>query len=364
MHGNHASPLSRPPRRILALLANAGLVAISLLIVAVPAEFVFRHRYGHMLYNPRPEVRAVQQYLTLDPVIGFTWQPDISTERSIRFDINDMTTPPLSTDSFGVINSPGAIAMRAERGTVDVVGLGDSFMEMAAGEFHERFKEKGLSYYSLAIHRQCPPQYTAILESRALPLKPHIVVYGIFENDFQETFDFEKWRASDLDWFSYHSGTWCGPPLGAGSLERFARTYTRGWFTFGRVLREKALGPEALPEIKRQPAIALASVPIFNAADLARNAQIRFILVLIPSKETAKGAATPESRCYDTLARLATSPKIGIDVVDLREAFRNHSDPASLYYVKDGHWNDSGIALAATAILEQLEGKANEPRSD
>lgn len=329
------------------------------MIVAIPAEFVFRHRYGHMLYNPRPEVRAVQQYLTLDPVIGFKWQPSISAERSIRFDINDMTTPPLSTDSFGVINSPAAIEMRAERGTVDAAGLGDSFMEMAAGEFHERFKEAGLSYYSLAIHRQCPPQYTTILDSWALPLKPRVVVYGIFENDFQESIDFRNWQVSGIDWFTYHSGTWCGPPIGDGAFERFSRTYTRGWYTFARVLEEKLRGPQTSARVVTQDTINLTTTPIAAAAIRARDAGARFVLVIIPSKETATGAATPESRAYD--AMLATLRPADIEVIDLRESFREHPDPASLYYVQDGHWNDNGIALAASAILDHLEGEPNEP---
>ena len=347
-----------PSRRRLIFLVNAALVFFALLIVVVPAEFVFRHRYGHMLYNPRAEVRAVQQYLTLDPKIGFKWLPNISAERGIRFDINDMTTPALSTDTFGMMNSPAAIAQMASGSAIDVVGLGDSFMEMAAPKFHDRFKQSGMTYYSLAIHRQCPIQYTAILKAWGAPLKPSVVVYGIFENDFQESADFENWKASGLDWFTYHSGTWCGPPIGDNKFARLMRTAARGWYTFTRVLEEKLTGPPSSARVVKQHEIGLAAAPIAEAAKNAHEAGARFVLVVIPSKETAKGITTAESKAYDAL--LAALLPSNIEVVDLRKPFHDHPNPASLYYVKDGHWNDNGIAFAADIILNHIESKTNE----
>jgi hypothetical protein len=355
-------PSPSPPRRTsVVVVFNIALIAVSLVVVAIPAEFVFRHRYGHMMYNPRPEVRAVQQYLTLDSTIGFKWQPNISPELGVRFAINDMTTPPLTTDGFGAINSSDAIAERLNGRAVDVVGLGDSFMEMAAGAFHERFREAGLSYYSLAIHRQCPPQYNAILESWAAELKPKAIVYGIFENDFAETTDFASWRESGVDWFTYHSGAWCGPPIGVGAVERFTRTHARGWYVFGRVLNAKIRGENMSvlgPSAAEVDAVAGC---VRDAAERAQAAHARFILVVIPSKQTATGGDTGESRAYD--AMLESIRGLSIDRIDLRDTFRAHPDPASLYYVKDGHWNDKGIALAAAAILKQFESGPNEPRN-
>ena len=345
-------------RKLFSLAINAALLIVSIVIVALPAEFIFRHRYGHMLYNPRPEVLAVQQYLTLDPKIGFKWQPEISADRGIRFNINDMTTPPLSTDSFGVMNSPAAIAQFAAGAECDVFGLGDSFMEMAAPRLHERFAQAGRSYYSLAIHRQCPVQYTAILNTWALPMKPRVVIYGIFENDFQESLDFERWKTSGLDWFTYHSGTWCGPPIGDGAFERFTRNYTRGWYTFARVLNEKLRGPQSNSRAVTEHEIDLATRPIAEAAKNAENSGARFVLVIIPSKEAAQGATTAESLAYDKV--LTALQPVDFEVVDLRKPFHEHPDPASLYYLKDGHWYENGIALAADIILKQLESKPNE----
>lgn len=344
--------------RILSFAINLALLTASVLIVAIPAEFIFRHRYGHMFYNPRPAVQAVQQYLTLDTVIGFKWQSDISAERDIRFGINDMTTPPLSTDSFGVINSPDAKKQYAAGGSFDVVGVGDSFMEMAAAPFHERFKQAGYSYYSLAIHRQCPPQYNAQFTAYAADLQQSILLYGLFENDFDETQDFQSWQKSGLDWFTYHSGTWCGPPIGVGVCERFLRTHARGWYAFARVLDAKYRGENLSVSGPGIGEIADVAEYIANATHVVHETGTRLVLVIIPSKQTAISGDSLESHAYDTMLELLQ--RASIEIVDLRKPFHEHPDPASLYYVKDGHWNDNGIAFAADIILKHLESKSNE----
>ncbi|MCC6152448.1 MAG: hypothetical protein IT367_01735 [Candidatus Hydrogenedentes bacterium] len=344
--------------KLLSFSINLALLIVSALIVAVLAEFVFRHRYGHMLYNPRPAVQAVQQYLTLDPKIGYKWQPNIDAERSIRFSINDITTPPLSTDSFGVMNSPAAKNEYATGGSFDIVGVGDSFMEMAAAPFHERFKQAGHSYYSLAIHRQCPPQYNAQFTAHAPDLQPRILLYGLFENDFDEAQDFQSWQKSGLDWFTYHSGTWCGPPIGVGVRERFLRTHARGWYAFSRVLDAKYRGENISSSGPGIGEIADVADYIANSVHVVNEAGTRFILVIIPSKQTAISGDSLESRAYDIMLELLQHASI--EIVDLRKPFHEHPDPASLYYVKDGHWNNSGIALAADIILKHLESKPNE----
>lgn len=343
------------PRRWAIPAINAGLLLLSLLIVAVPAEFVFRHRYGHMLYNPRQEVLAVQQYLTLDPVIGFKWRPNVPAAAGVRFKINDIISPSLSTDEFGVINPPQAIEERVTGRAMDVIGLGDSFMEMASGEFHKRFAEKGLAYYSLAIHRQCPPQYNAILESWGAKFQAKTILYGIFENDFNECADFSSWKRSGTDWFAYHSGTWCGPPIGVGGIERFARTHARGWYAFWHVIKEKLRGVNMAIAGPGQAEIDTVASSIKAAAGWATSAHARFILVIIPSKETTIKGDTKESQAYDEIVKLTAS--VPIEVIDLRRKFREHPDPTSLYYVQDGHWNDRGIALAAGVILDYMEGR-------
>lgn len=340
-----------------AVALNTLLFAASIAVVLIVAEHVFRYRYAHMLYNPRPVVAAVQQYLTLDRDIGFRWQPDISAERRISFNINDIQPRYLCTDAFGVINSPSAIELRRQGRPVDVIGVGDSFMEMAADIFHRRLLDDGRFYYSLAIHRQAPPQYSALLTSTGLSLRPAVVVYGLFENDFNETMDFRNWRRSGMDWFAYHSGVWCGPPVGETVPERLFQYHARGWRAFGRAVQEKFGGTVAASG-PGDGEIRDVAGEIRAAADACRGAGARFVLMLIPSKETAMHAYTSEANAYDAVLRLLAD--LPIEVIDLRPLFRSAPDPKSLYYVEDGHWNDRGIELAATELLNIL-GARNEP---
>ncbi|MBN2307474.1 MAG: hypothetical protein JXR94_00800, partial [Candidatus Hydrogenedentes bacterium] len=217
--------------------ANLALLIVAVLAGGAICEAVLRHRYAHLIYTPRPEVQAVQAYLELDPDLGFTWRPNVRADEQVVFEVADVEFEPLTTDEHGFNNAPGALAeRRAGRSRFDMVGVGDSFMEHACRGFHDAFEAAGLAYYSLAMHRHSPPQYNVALREYALGLEPAWVVYGLFENDFAEAHDYEDWRGTGLDWFAYHSGTWCGPPVGTNRVGRAARRYLRGFYSFYRVV--------------------------------------------------------------------------------------------------------------------------------
>jgi len=188
-----------------------------------------RLRYVEPARKFSGQVLEIQKHLQHHPDLGFTWKPDIQVESGIVISVKDAEFETLSTDRWGFVNPPEAIEARVAGRRVHVAGLGDSFVEHAADVFFEKFREAGLSYYNLAIHRQSSPQYNVILESIALELEPNWVVYGLYENDFAEAVDYENWRRSGLDWFAYHSGIWCGPPLAATSWGRIRDRYLAGY---------------------------------------------------------------------------------------------------------------------------------------
>jgi SGNH hydrolase-like domain, acetyltransferase AlgX len=328
---------------------NLALTLGVCLVMAGVFEGVFRHRYAHMLYTPRPVVARIQSYLQLHPTLGFTWRPDIDVDDGIVFDVADVKFEPLSTDERGFVNHPGAIEDRREGRAVDVVGLGDSFVEHAAHGFYERFKQEGLAYHGLAIHRQCPPQYTDILRSYAAPLKPKWVVYGVFENDFSETSDYEAWKQSGLDWFAYHSGTWCGPPMGAGAPQRFMKRHLRGWYALCRVLHAKARGEKMSVTGPTETEYGQVLSHVEEAWRNARDNGVKFLLLLIPSRATIVDQPTLEAAAFDRLAEACEG--VGMDVLDLRPVFAETENPASLYYEIDNHWNRSGIKVAASSMI-------------
>ncbi len=160
-------------------------VAIFGAVVLVGAEFLFRQRYVEPAREAAPLIDEIQQYLILDDQIGFNWKPKISASENITFPDQDQIVYPLSTDSDGFINSPEAIANIEAGHRPHIVGVGDSFLEHGAHVLTEYFGEQGLIYRNLAMHRQSPAQFTDIVETYAVPLKPDLIVYSIYENDFQ-----------------------------------------------------------------------------------------------------------------------------------------------------------------------------------
>jgi len=339
-------------RRKHSLFLN-GLVALgAALLAAGIAEPLLRLRYAEPIRPVPPVVREVMPYLQANADVGFTWQPNISADRGIVFHNADILYKPLCTDEFGVWNAPDAIARRAAGEPVQVLGLGDSFMEMAVPGFYRAFSERGALYYSMAIHRHSPPQYAAFLEGNGLQLRPKVALLGLFENDFFETEDFEEWRCSGLDWFSYHGGTWFGAPSPAGATRRFIHTWLLGYEGLAKVIRVRLRGERMSVAGPSEHQVARVSEYLAAIAARARESDIDLWVVLIPSKPTARGDATAEAAAYDRV--LATVGGSVAGVIDLRPVFRAHPDPASLYYREDGHWNDSGVALAADTILGRL----------
>lgn len=211
-----------------------------MLVVLALAEPVLRLRYAEPVRKTPPVVAEVMPLLRPDARLGFTWEPKISAGRSIVFNNADIVYEPLTTDEFGVWNAPEAIARRMADEPVQVLGLGDSFMEMAAPGFHRAFAKHEWFYYSLAIHRQAPPQYLRFLQDPGIAMNPDIVLVGLFENDFLETEDFDAWTQSGMDWFTYHSGTWFGPPPVADPLRRFAHSWLRGYTGLANVIKSEA----------------------------------------------------------------------------------------------------------------------------
>jgi len=223
---------------------------------------------------------------------------------------------------------------------------------MAADGFHRTFANRSTMYYSLAIHRHAPPHYAAMLKEHGLALKPNIVVVGLFENDFAETEDFGLWKRSGLDWFTYHSGTWCGRPVPVSASKRIIRKWFRGYEGLANVLRVRLRGERMSVAGPTHHQVERVIHYLSEIAALTNKNDIDLWLVLIPSKPTARGEITPESAAYDQVVS-ALEP-LGATMIDLRPVFQAHPDPVSLYYQIDGHWNRTGVALAAQTLLDRF----------
>ena len=300
-------------------------------------SLVNHYRIRAMRRDQYRKIQVVQRYLVLNDDVGFLWKPNqsvalVEKDRWLNARLEGIPPePPLAIDDYGFPNNPAAIEA-LKTNTPDIIGLGDSFIHNGANLFFRFFQKHGYFYYNMAMHRQCPPQYNAILARYAINHRPKHILYGVYVNDFEETEDFRQWKQSGLDWFTYHSGIWCGPPVKSKGAREPVTAKDRD-----ATLRD-VLGC------------------ILNANELCRTNGIELTLMLIPSKDyvVSKCRSDPyETTFYDTLQNDAS--RAGIRVIDLRDIFVMENNPASLYWKLEGHWSHHGMDVAATVYLRALQ---------
>ena len=85
-----------------------------------------------------------------------------------------------------------------------------------------------------------------------------------------------------------------------------------------------------------------------QAHDMTVRSGSRFVVLLIPSRETAVAGPSARSALFDTV--LPRMKKAGISFIDLRPDYAQAENPRDLYFVYDGHWNRQGIYRAARAL--------------
>jgi hypothetical protein len=343
-------------RAIKTLLITCGVIILAIVVI----ESLLRYKYKDTAYVPGGTVTRIQSYLTLHPKLGFTWKPNIKYDENIVIPWQDQVVEPLSTGWFGFPNHPRAIEALRKGRPIDILGIGDSQMQVAALDLHRFFWEQGLFYYSMAVHRYSPPQYNIVMKEYGIGTKPRWIVYGVFENDFEDVIDFDNWRKTDLDWFAYHSGTWGGPPVSVNPVVRFMKTHLRGVYAYYRATRQM-IKRGLLKASEGHGVMTNAGVRlekdrvsrIYNyvkeAHDLATSHQINFVLLLIPSRGTMEPGSTFKARLYDELLKMLEGS--GVWIIDLRHSYSEVPDPLTLYYHADSHWNKNGDTLAAEQVL-------------
>jgi hypothetical protein len=302
-------------------------------------------------YRAPAEILAIQQHQRIHRDLGFLWEPNIDTSDNVVIQWGDAPAGALCTDEFGFVNTAEAIAGRRAGMPVDIVGVGASYMGGAQGLFHEYFDLKGLSYYNLANNRFTIPQYNIALKAYALPMKPRWVVYGLNEVSFLMIDDFGAWKKSGKDWFAFHSGCWCGPPIRTGFPYDQLREINKPLLGLSAAI-ERKLFPSSLTDLSEARKKHLADATrdyVLDAYQTARQQGIGFILLLIPAKSRMVSGPSPQNFLFEQLLpQLASS---GMTIVDLRKPFSQTEDPRSLYFAIDNHWNRQGIYIAAQEIL-------------
>jgi hypothetical protein len=303
-------------------------------------------------YKPQEEVKKVQQYLKADSVVGFLWKENIDSNKNVRFKWGDQEPCILTTDKWGFVNSPEAILDISKGKRVNIVGIGASFMQGAASSFYDFFSLYDLFYYNMATHRHTFPMFNDVLKEYAIKLKPQWIIYELNEASPSLIADYIEWKKSKQDWFTFHSGTWSGPPKSSqydlGLLKKFKNLNAIAIAFIKKIFPKKPIPVNNLEEQKK-----LTLKYILEADSILKANNVNLIVLYIPSKETIFYKKSKMSNLIDDI--LLTLEEKKITTLDLRKVFNESGDPVSLYYPIDGHWNKDGMLITARALKDIIK---------
>jgi hypothetical protein len=269
----------------------------------------------------------------------------------------------------------------------DIAAIGDSFIEaglvgdrdIVTSRLADAF---GLQVANLGQGGYGPQQELIVLQRYALPLNPKLVIWFLFEgNDLLDVHRYEQLRADARN--PTTSGSFLSRSATANSLRtlRWLLTPTPSADLPEAVRRSCRLRrsqpsdaetiyfayPGAALTERDLSALSLTQQTLVNAQRAARQAGAEFVLVLIPTKfrvyhelcEFPAGAYGHSWRPNDLPGRLAAlAGAIGMPYLDLTIAFRAAAENGPLtYFPDDGHWNASGHAVAADAVVEFVRSR-------
>lgn len=302
-------------------------------------------------YRPDPEILHFQSMMTTHPSLGFLFRPNLGQTNGSEAAQGDKKAWTVTTDESGFFNLPEAIAMRRKGREIDIAAVGSSFTQGAAGTMYKYFSARDLLYYSLGNPRHTFPQFTVAARDFAVPLRPRWLVYEVNEPGFSLIEDYERWAASGMDWFAYHSGTWCGPP--AVGEQSWLSQHPTLFALYRGMAKQMGLDTRPAQQTSKEAAVAKAFEYVRAAREAARQQGIGFLVVLIPSRERATKGESARWDWVESLERRLHEN--AIDTLNLASVFDEDADPRRLYLRVDAHWNDAGMTLAAKAILQRLK---------
>jgi hypothetical protein len=247
-------------------------------------------------------------------------------------------------DAFGLPN----VAEALQWNQVDVVGIGDSYVDVADRVFFNQFKSRSLRYHSLALFGYGPGQYNVLLEQYGLTFRPKIFLYVVYVgNDPGDVRRYEAWRASGKGWFAFNGGYFTpierqgccwGWRLFTGRAKRFSRNIV------SRLSRETY---QKFKGVLKADDAETVFPYVARADQLARRHGIPLLMLIVPRIADHKPYLDPIANNLIALCSTA-----GLDCLDLDAAF---GDPKtrSKFFAEDGHWNELGERTAWTYVWDR-----------
>lgn len=259
------------------------------------------------------------------PLLGYRRKPNQV--------INEQTM----TDRYGMQNATEALAWD----TVDIVGVGDSYMDLAHHTFYELFHGKGIKYHSLAIFGYGPGNYNILMREYGKELKPKIYVYSTYlGNDPGDIRRYETWQASGKGWYE-HNGGYVFPIERQGLLWGWRLFMSRAkGFARNLISRINPGSYEAVRALVNRDDAETVFQYVLQAKELAAQQHAKLLVVIIPRTPDHKPLLDPIAAKVVNLCEGK-----GIMCLDLDPAFGDTAG-RTRFFASDGHWNESGMNSA------------------
>ena len=361
-----------PPTKSRVVLQNAALVLFGVIAAIFFLEIISRFLPFRILPTP---LRLALEEMDSRQHSNDPYLPDPRLWYVIRPNTDMVLKHPDSDYRMKTtLNFPDAGFRGGTRGgPAWGVAVGDSFT-FGLGVEHESTwvaqlsKISGREFLNLGVPGWGPSQYTLTLERYGLPLKPKLVLYGLFSNDVGNVTRFE----SDRGHFNQFS------------MRQFLRLHSVT-FNFFRRLRR---GETVVNDIRLEtPAISFSSKELKNrlAADRRRfpegwpltgqqietakrdseRSQSKFVLLYFPSKEEVYWGAIKQKEtsleqfddAIDPLRRsaLALCKSENLSCIDLTPALKRRAENGEkIYFTIDSHWSIDGNRAVAEEIYNEL----------
>lgn len=306
------------------------IVTFSLCEIAFRAYDYFTMPQGNL--NMDVWIKNISQVVEDHPLLGYRYPPKRLLDEQTQ------------ADEFGMRNVREALTWDR----VDVIGVGDSYVDNAHRVFFERFKTQGFKYHSLALFGYGPANYNVMMREYGSKLSPKVYLYTTYlGNDSGDIRRYENWLASGKGWYELNGGyvfpierqglVW-GWRLFIGRTKSFARNL---------ISRANADSYGALRSfVKRDDAETIFEY-VLQAKEIASKQQAELLVTIVPRTADHK-------RLLDPIAGKLVSLCVakGIECLDLDPAFGEIGDRYPLF-APDGHWNEAGMNAAWSFLWER-----------
>ena len=276
-------------------------------------------------------IKKISQEVEDHPLLGYRYPPKRVLDEQTQ------------ADEFGMRNAREAVAVDH----VDVIGVGDSYIDNAHRVFFDRFKAQAVKYHSLALFGYGPANYNVLMREYGSKLSPKVYLYATYlGNDPGDIRRYENWRASGKGWYELNGGYVF--PIERQGLVWGWRLFIGRAKSFARNLISRA-SPDSLGAlrgfVKRDDAETVFEY-VLQAKEIAAKQQAALLVVIVPRTASHKPLLDPIA---SKLVALCVAKQI--TCLDLDPAFSD-AESRDRLFAPDGHWNEAGMHAAWTYLWD------------